>query len=228
MESLSDDDLRAIAERMGLGLPPDLDRVFIVEEIVEALEEDSLERGPGAQKPLYVEDAKYWCRDESDTVPDCLPKLEPRYNETSIKALVRDPSWAFALWNLAESDRDSLELGREEAQLFLRITEISDIDSEPSLFFDIPITLDDLQWYINLPHPEARYRIDLMTKLGARARVLARSAEIAVPRQNMDPEKRPPEIRRLLELSGIGDFDIEMVDEDNPRRILRSSVSGRD
>ncbi len=228
MESLSDDDLRAIAERMGLGLPPDLDRVFIVEEIVEALEEDSLDQGPGAEKLLYVEDAKYWCRDESGAVPDCPPKLEPRYNETCIKALVRDPSWAFALWNISESDREVLELGREDAQLFLRVTEISDFDAERSLFFDIPITMDDLQWYINLPHSEARYRIDLITKVNSRARVLARSAEIAVPRQTIDPDQRPPEIRRLLELSGIGDFDIETIDEDNPSRILRSSASGRD
>lgn len=209
---------------MGLGLPPDLDRVFVVEEIVDALEEETLERGPGAEKPLYVEDAKYWCREEAGVVPDCPPGLEPRYNETVIRALVRDPSWAFALWDIAESDRNSLELTNEDSQLLLRVTETSSKDGEKSLFFDIPITPDDLQWYINLPRPEARYRIDLVAKIGARSRVLARSAEIAVPRQNVLPADGGDGKRRLLELSGIADLDIEVVVEDNPRRILRSGA----
>ena len=224
-ESLSDPDLRAIADRMGLGLPADLDRIFVVEEIVESLEEDRLERDRGTEAPLYVEDAKYWCRDDGDVrLADSPPKLETRYNETAVRALVRDPSWAFALWDVSETDRSAIEAAGEDARLFLRVAEIDARDGGKPSFFDIPVSVEDSQWYINLPHPEARYRIDLAFRSDGKVRSLARSLEFVVPRQFMGESAIPPDSRRLLELSGIDDLAIEPAEEDNPSRILRSGA----
>jgi uncharacterized protein len=226
LNALSDEDLRAIADRMGLGLPPDLERIFVVEEILEALEEDRLEEDRGAETPLYFEDVKYRSSEERVIEASPAPRLEPRYNETMIKALVRDPSWAFAFWDIAESERQAFEAVAEDWCLFLRITEASLPEDEKPLFFDIPVTIDDFQWYINLPRPEASYRIDLAAKLGSRSRVLARSGEIGVPRQRMAARSLPEEARRLLELSGLRDLAIEDADDDNPARILKADASG--
>jgi hypothetical protein len=220
-ESLSDEDLRAIADRMGLGLPAELDRVFVIEEILDALEEDSPEGESGPESQIYIEDRKYWCKDCPDIGAGFVPRLEPRYNETMIKALVRDPSWAFALWDISESERSALDASGEDSQFFLRVTELGE---GPPSFFDIPITTDDLQWYINLPRPEARYRIDLAAKTGSRFRILAHTCEIAVPRQHIDGRGSIQETRDLLLLSGYEDLDIEETSDDNPLRILRSGI----
>lgn len=224
-ESLSDQDLHALADRMGLDLPEDLERIFVVEEIVEALEEARLERDRGTEAPLYVEDAKYWCRDEVERSPiDTPPALAPRYNETAIKALVRDPSWAFALWDVSETDRAAIEVSGEEARLFLRVTELDSREGDKPSFFDIPVSVEDSQWYINLPRPEARYRIDLAFRSDGKVRSLARSLEFAVPRQQAEERPLDPAHRSLLELSGIAELGIEFVEEDTPSRILRGEV----
>ncbi|HUX42348.1 MAG TPA: DUF4912 domain-containing protein [Rectinemataceae bacterium] len=224
-ESLSDQDLQAIADRMGLGLPPDLDRIFVVEEIVEALAEDRLERDRGTEAPLYVEDAKYWCSDEGGArSQENPPRLETRYNETIIKALVRDPSWAFALWDISETDRGAIEAASEESKLFLRVSETDDRDGGRPPFFDIPITVDDSQWYINLPRPEARYRIDLAFRSDGKVRALARSLDFVVPRQYIGEISPSAPDRRLLELSGLSELSIEKVEDENPSRILRAGA----
>lgn len=225
-ESLSDQDLRAIADRMGLGLPPDLDRIFVVEEIVDSLAEDRPERDRGTEAPLYVEDAKYWCSDEVGAKPaNRQAKLESRYNETSIKALVRDPSWAFAVWDISELDRAAIEAANEDSRLFLRVTETDCRDGAKAPYFDIPVGLDDLQWYINLPRSEARYRIDLAFRSEGKVRSLAHSLEFVVPRQYIGEASLSFGDRRLLELSGLPELSIEKVEDENPSRILRAGAN---
>ncbi|HUX36681.1 MAG TPA: DUF4912 domain-containing protein, partial [Rectinemataceae bacterium] len=215
-ESLSDQDLRAIADRMGLELPQSLDRIFVVEEIVEALAEDRLERDRGTEAPLYVEDAKYWCRSDTESPEgDGQQRLQQRYNETGIKALVRDPTWAFTLWDISETDRAAIDAAGEDSRLFLRVTEVDQRGGKPS-FFDIPVSLEDSQWYINLPRPEARYRIDLAFRSDGKVKSLAHSLDLVVPRQYIGDSALPDEGRRLLDLSGIADLAIEFVEEDNP------------
>lgn len=227
-ESLSDQDLHKMADRMGLDLPPDLDRLFVVEEIVEALEEERLDRDRGTDAPLYVEDAKYWFRDKGPAADagEAPPALPARYNETAIRALVRDPSWAFAFWDVSETDRGAIEAAGDEGKLFLRVTEPDVRDGDKPPFFDIPVDVDDSQWYINLPRPEARYRIDLVFKQEGRLRSLTRSFEFEVPRQTIPEGIVTDANRRLLELSGIADLAVEFVEDDNPSRILRDSRGG--
>jgi len=224
---LSDDDLRAIADRMGLGLPPELERLFVVEEILEALEEDKLERIRGSESPVGYEDAKCWSGDDGELASDNPPRLDARYNETMIKALVRDPSWAFAFWDIAEADLLALDPACDSCQLFLRVAETGERGDERPGTFDIPVAREDFQWYINLPRPEATYRIDLAVRSGTKVRVLARSMAIAVPRQHGEFEGLDGKARRLLELSGVAALDIVDEVEENPARILRDEPVGR-
>jgi hypothetical protein len=227
-ESLSDEALYTLAERMGLALPPDLARVFVVEEILEALEEDSEERRGGGVASVRIEESKYSGSEMDDVAAclDCPPAMERSYNETTVKVLVRDPSWAFAFWDLAEADRQSLRSEDEGAAVFLRVYETTEADRPENKrdFFDIPVSEDDLQWYINLPRPKARYRIDLCARSEGKVRVLARSKEAAVPRQILEDGlgNLSPATVQLLRLSGLETLDIEPPENENPQRILKS------
>ncbi len=223
-ESLSDEELYALADKMGLDLPPGLARVFVAEEILEALEEDSLERRSSASAPMHVDEKKFSCSDALSGVDECRASAafaDRRYNETMIRALVRDPSWAFAYWDIAEADRSALHADGV-ASLFLRVVELDEGGESAREFFDIPISEGDAQWYINLPHAKARYRIELRLRSGSRSRLLARSTALSVPRQTLEFHATALDARssELLRLSGLEGLGIEPPPAGNPLRIL--------
>ncbi len=223
LASLSVEDLYLLADRMGLDLPSGLERVFVLEEILEALEEDSEDRLAARGDALRVEEMKY-----SGSEPDApfmqreAPQaLERRYNETMVRALVRDPSWAFAYWDISDAERASLAGEESAASLFLRVTE-TDGEEGRREFFDIPVSHDDIQWYINLPRPGVRFRIDLCARrASSRFRTLARSNEVSAPRQALAAPASTLDARALalLRLSGLEEFHIEAGEGGNPQRL---------
>jgi len=228
LDSLSLEALYALADKMGLDLPTGLERLFVMEEILDALAEDSEDRRSSSDEALLVEEKKY-SGSESDSLDlriDDSPQLEQRYNETMIRALVRDPSWAFAYWDLSDAEKSSM-LGDESVPpLFLRIIEVDREGGELKHgHFDIPVSLEDLQWYINLPRSGIRFRIDLCSRrgvaAGSRIRILARSNLVDSPRQELRPGTEGIDRAglRLLQLSGIGDMRIHTQILDNPIRI---------
>lgn len=234
LSSLSVEDLYLLAERMGLDLPAGLERVFVLEEILDVLAEDSAERLASRGDALRVEEMKYSGAGADDIEIAREPEavLERRYNETMVRALVRDPSWAFAFWDISDAERAALRGGEQSAALFLRVSEL-DGETAKREFFDIPVTFDDLQWYINLPRSGVRFRIDLCARHGAsRLRVLARSNEVEAPRQSLSVGSPRPDSRvfELLRLSGLGELHIDAPPADNPQRILSAGTdeSSRD
>jgi uncharacterized protein len=230
-ESLSDEALYSLAEKMGLDLPQGLERVFVIEEILDDIADDDQERlssGRASNASVHIEATKF-SGAELDDVESCMdgsPCLEQRYNETSIRIIVRDPSWAFAFWDVADAEREKLRSEEGGMSLFLRVAEIVPACDGRREFFDIPISEDDLQWYINFPHPEARYRVDLCARSGAHIRLLARSDEIHLPRALLcrPVSELEGETAELMRLSGSAGLDIEPEEEENPQRILKSGV----
>jgi hypothetical protein len=228
LESLSLTALYALADKMGLGLPPGLERSFVMEEILDALAEDSEDRRTSTDEALLVEEKKYSGSesDNLDLAMDDDSPLESRYNETMIRALVRDPSWAFAYWDLSDAERSSMIGDESISPIFLRIVELDHEGGDVKHgHFDIAISQSDLQWYINLPRSGIRFRIDLCSRRGApngsHIRVLARSNCVDSPRQELHVgvDGIDQAGLRLLQLSGLGDLRIQAQMSDNPLRI---------
>jgi len=233
LETLSLEALYALADRMGLDLPPGLERPFVMEEIVDALEEDSEDRRAAHGEAVHVDEKKFSGAgfDDFEIEANTAPALASRYNETMIRALVRDPSWAFAYWDISDAERSSLRGEDGSPSLFLRVTELSDQDEGRRDFFDIPIADDDLQWYINLPRPGVRFRIDLCarTQQGGKNKVLARSNELRSPRQALTVAECEGELVRFLRLSGIDGSLFECESESRgSRRLTDDASEGRE
>lgn len=241
LDAFSLEELYALGEKLGLDLPPGLERPFVVEEILEVLEDDSEDRRAITDEALHVDEKKYSNLrfDDIDLAPGVEESLPARYNETSIRAIVRDPSWAFAFWDVSDLDLAALQGEEEGASLFLRVAELDEASQENGSrdpgangdshrdYFDIPVTESDLQWYINLPRPGVRFRIDLCARKNGqagKARVLARSNEVLSPRQSLasSGEEFGESSYELLALSGFEDLHIEDRPEGNPLRILQS------
>jgi uncharacterized protein len=238
LEALSLDELYALADRAGLDLPPGLERPFVIEEIAEALEEDEEEtedRRASQGEALHIDEKKYSDLRIDDIEPAPLPAEEGamalRYNETMIRAIARDPSWAFAFWDVADAELAALRGDESSAGLFLRVAEIGAEDEQPGPeghreYFDIPVSDGDLQWYINLPRSGVRFRIDLCARKPGfgKLRVLARSNEVESPRQSFSlPQSGLDKAAfELLALSGIEDLPLDELPDGNPLRILHS------
>ena len=219
LDALSIEELYALADKTGLDLPPGLERPFVVEEILEALEEDSEDRRAAQGEAVHIDEKKYSGLriGDFDLDLDTGESLALRYNETMIRAIVRDPSWAFAYWDVADSELEMLRGDDSTAGIFLRVSEIGTTgengDSQRE-YFDIPVADNDYQWYINLPRPGIRFRIDLCARRGGQAgkfRILARSCEIESPRQGFSASVRDldPASCELLVLSGAEDLSLD-------------------
>lgn len=218
---LSDKELMLLAEHMGIYLPEGLDRPFIVEEILSALEDDDHERVFSHDGTGHVEEKKLSGCGSLPTLAAENTEIPSRYNETMIRALPRDPAWIYAYWDIAEQ-RPFFTGGEEaEANLFLRVVELDPASSDRKDFFDISISYDDWKWYINIPQPGGYYRVDLCLRMKAKTRVLARSNELKMPVYFIRNTARIPQITKsLLILSGIEGLHLTEPREENPNRIL--------
>ena len=90
LESLSFSDLSNLADKFGIDVPENLDRRFLIAEILEIVEEFNDER-----EDMQVSS------EVSETEEFVLPK---NYNESQVSCVLRNPAWLFVFWNISESD----------------------------------------------------------------------------------------------------------------------------
>lgn len=217
LSALSDEELKLLAEKIGIFLPDDLDRSFVIEEIIEALEEDAREDhlldGPGHVEVKKLSGTGFIPGRHQDIV------LPDRYHCTEIHAIPRDPLWIFAYWEIAENVMEKLLEGGEEPRLLLRVNELVPGQEKPQ-YFDISVSMEDRKWYINVPHAGAAYRIDLCVARPPRLRIIARSNVVQMPLQYMAAHRIPQMTRSLMILSGSEDLHLVEPKESSPTRIL--------
>jgi hypothetical protein len=234
LDALSLEELYVLADKTGLDLPPGLERPFVVEEILDALEEDSEDRREAQGEAVHIDEKKYsgLRNGDYDLQSGMGETIELRYHETMIRAIVRDPSWAFAYWDVSDTELDSLRGDEGSAGLFLRVAEIGSGEQGEAHkeYFDIPVADNDLQWYINLPRSGVRFRIDLCTRRNGqngKFRILARSNEVESPRQGLSGMGRPldPRSYELLALSGLEDLPMDNPFDQIPLRILLAGLA---
>lgn len=218
---LSDQELLLLAERMGIYIPEGLDRPFVIEEILMALEDDDKERVFSHDGTGHVEEKKLSGGASSSYAFSACPDIPERYNATMIRALPRDPSWIYAYWDISEQKRAFLKENEDSAGLFLSVVEKDLQNERKKEFFNIDITLDDWKWYINIPQSGLTYRVDLCVRSGGKAKVLARSNEVRMPIYYMRGLRQVPQITKsLLILSGLEGLHLTESRDENPNRIL--------
>ena len=96
LETLSFSDLSVLADRFGIDVPQDLDRRFLIAELLEINEELNQEQDEMIVSPKTDSEEKEF-------------KLPKNYNETQVSCLLANPAWLFVFWNLGESDLHMLK-----------------------------------------------------------------------------------------------------------------------
>ena len=87
LESLSFSDLSNLADKYGIDVPENLDRRFLIAEILEIVEEFNDER-----EDMQVSS------EVSETEEFVLPK---NYNESQVSCVLRNPALLFVFWNIS-------------------------------------------------------------------------------------------------------------------------------
>ena len=220
-----------LASDHDVDVSPDMSREVLVDLIAEEIEEDILENELTDNYPIQVERKKYDLlggvgRSHSPD-DDTEPELPARYNETRIVVMLRDPAWAYAYWDLPEYPEDSQQDEGPLENLVLRVVELRDPNATGSAHdvgsFDIPIQSSDSSRYINLPHQETQYRIDLISVLDEVETLLATSNIVSVPLGNFAPLGDDDASRRteqITAMSGLQKLDVPTFGNVIPQRII--------
>lgn len=194
LETLSFSDLVKLADEYGVDVPEDLDRRFLISELLELAEESR--------------------RDEDFNVvssPDdslCMNTHLPKgYNETQISCILRNPVWAFVFWDISENDLLMLK-SLPDYTLALRMCILgSEKDLNPVEVFEIAIPKNVNEQYVLIPSGRQFLRIELIYSSGNGREVLAFSSVVTVPKACGAVESIHPGIENefppIIKLSGI-------------------------
>jgi len=210
LESLSTAELAELAGRNGLDIPPNLERVFIIGELLEFERMDARwdghRRGEGGEGGDMATDLSV-----GEPVGE-LKELPEQYGMSYIDVLIRDPLWVFAFWEVKRQARGLQEEGADSVEYCLRIVPLrgNDLLADTTASFTVSVGTNDRSLYLGIPHEDGRcFRVELCTRQGA---VLAVSRPFSLPRlvaeAPRDDGVRAVYDNTLSELSGVKRFSL--------------------
>lgn len=194
LETLSTQELISLADEYGIDIPEDLNRRFIIGELLEAAEE--------------MNDYQPETMQEAGEVPD-QTELPSTYNETAITAILRNPVWSYVYWDIREADRETLTHSALFAALKLKVSFFPEADAvKASESFEVTVSLSDRDQYVFIPNSERFFRIDLCAEFRNQpAKLLASSRMLAIPKGcaelEMGTAAMDQEVSPIMKLSGF-------------------------
>lgn len=193
LETLSSEELVRLADRHGIDIPFDLERAFIITELLDLARDEAA----GPEAPAAPPGAGF-------TEATVLPS---QYNISFIEVLIRDPLWAFVFWEIKGHDRNMYEQAADFTGYCLRAVPIA---AAPEYIFTVPVGSDDSAWYLGFPAEESRrsYRVELCALREAETTALAVSRPFRLPGL-FDPAGGGSQAayhQPLALLSGVNDF----------------------
>lgn len=130
----------------------------------------------------------YAGRHEQPTAATRPAELSRRYGEDRITAMVRDPYWIFAYWEVTPHglERARRKLAGEDAPVVLRVYDVGGIEftgENANNSRDIEVGAKTDNWYINTGSPGNTYCVDigLLARDGSFS-TIARSQCVSTPR----------------------------------------------
>ncbi|MFW6313711.1 MAG: DUF4912 domain-containing protein [Spirochaetota bacterium] len=228
--TLSDASFEALlrmADNYGAEVPDNVTRDELEEIVEEAAEDWYLEHRRANSHSVRIEETKYDNQAARELEPWAEEDVElpESYNETRVVLMLRDPSWAFAYWDLSDAERHEFQRSETFEGLILRVFSMDEPETRLEAArqqFDIPVTLLDSRWYINLPDQETLYRLGLYASVDGAERRLAVSNLIVVPRGMIaeEPQNGEDVGDAIIAQTGIQDLDVSATGKRIPQRIL--------
>ncbi|MDR0599547.1 MAG: DUF4912 domain-containing protein [Treponema sp.] len=223
LETLTTGELLALADQSGIDIPPDLDRPFIIRELLDNEYEEASSPEPPLEELDMTESEEpvrrrgKRCSGKRGLAGfQDLTLLSHRYQAAFLEVLPRDPQWVYVFWEIGTQDRERIENSpRFEGYVLksLELRETTKGSTKQIESFTIPVGIQDSSWYVSFPSG-GTFQMELWARGLERSLVLSRP--FALPRFLNTPgggERFQP----LIELSGAADFAVLHA----PDRVLR-------
>ena len=188
LHSFSYEQLLEISARSNVLVTSGVDKDTLVNLLIEAYEEDRIEREELNNLAIQMECRKFSIsqNEEIDLGVDDDLELPVRYNDTGITVLLRDPSWIFCYWDLEDKKAAEIESTPDFKGLLLRIVELDTreySDDNVLDYFDIPIKPSDFRRYVNLPSEDTFYCAEIRAMVDEKDYLVVRSNVIETTRE---------------------------------------------
>jgi hypothetical protein len=218
LESLTTAELIKLADRAGIDVPPGLERIVIIGELLETL--DDAGEGIG-KKPLFVP--------EERRLPASTAPLPRHYNISYVNVLVRDPLWAFAFWEINAHDRELHERAADFGGYCLRVESDPRSRAAGDSSFTVQVGIGDSAWYLGFSPSGGTFRVALCAIRREESIVLAVSEPFSLPNLHEPLGNRYSKASHnpLLRLSGIDEFRI-LHNTSRSSRLPRHSAESAD
>ena len=107
---------------------------------------------------------------------------------TFFKAILRDNQWVFVLWQISNIDSMNYKLDESDYRMVIRVVECDRTEKGLSVVddFEIPVKPADSTRYINLPHQDRYYYMELFCVRENSRIMLARTNTVFSPRLRVD------------------------------------------
>lgn len=196
LETLTSSQLIELADEYGIDIPDNLNRQFIIAELLEVAKEinDNLN---------YKETIKI----SEELKNEIKTDLPTSYNETYIDLILRNPMSLFVFWDFNEAQ--IRQLASTKTPIHLQVCFFDDKEAEESEdAFDIQINYDDREQYILIPNGKKVVQVGLIQDgINSVDSVLAVSGKIEIAHCSDEFKDFQPgmdlKIKPILELSGI-------------------------
>jgi len=198
LESLSTAELVKLADSFGIDIPHGLERIFIIEELLEYSNTGVQEKTDDLEiNPVYTETVM-------------LPK---QYNISYIEVIIRDPLWVFVYWEIKGHDREIYERADDFKGYCLRVVPLSEKNTELNeASFTVPVNADDTARYLGFAEHSSqshgRYIVKLAVIRGSSELPVAESLPFCLPRLIENEEINAMKENPLFRFSGVQDLSI--------------------
>lgn len=199
LATLSTADLLSLADEFGIDIPENLNRSFVIRELLETAEELQSE---SENEDISEVDGEAEVLEKKETLPET-------YNETEICAVLRNPAWVFVFWDISAADIARLNSDFSFKSLCLRVSFWENADDEkPAESFDVQLGISDRQQYVLLSPGKNFVRLDLVAQYsgGREDENLAVSRKIELPKGSPILNSLPGrelDVGELVELSNM-------------------------
>ena len=202
LESIPFSELLKIADSLGIDIPENLNRNFLIGEMLDSSEEN---KKVSTEFEIDISEKELLAEKEELSMRSC--------NSTEVQIVLRNPAWAYVYWNISDSDRTSLEKAFV-SQMMIRVSSFSEKEPiKPDEYCDFNISKEDSGQYVLLPAGKKFFRVDLLFNLDGIIDILSSSVTFEMPKGSpLLSDIRPGrenDFSPIMALSGIKELLME-------------------
>ena len=216
LESATTRELIKLADKAGIDIPPELDRIFIIRELLDLVLDEKTNIEPLSEKTdnpagLKIINPAFPGNSPLDLKTASLPL---QYHITYLEVLPRDPQWVFVFWEIKAQDRERFEADSRFDGYALKAMENkkqkenytgSCLNSDFTESFTVPVGKDDNSWYLGFPDSGV-FRVALWVRGLDISLIISRP--FVLPVFLNSPGNEEYLNRPLIQLSGVSDLPI--------------------